>query len=342
MLPDELYKKNQKKQKTMKNALLLTGAAARISQEVAILDKLIEYRGLELNPESTLLAGFSSGALNIAAINACFRTNVPLNWDDYYKEEVLFKVKNKDVFQKIKFVPLDTKPLRKTVDRFLSDAQQHLLGDLTFPSYILAFSYRRLRTLWAGSHKPGHQDILLSDLLMATTAIPIIFPDQTIGSDEGSLHKFTQGSFADGGTGGSFKQFEKHLRNYRKQNQILDQLFIISPMREVTHEDYQDLYNMMPSFEMLKLNIKDIKLLRVFLGMISQNGFDTFIKRFYKWNLKKPVAKKIWVCIPDLEKNYPIMNFDLQKEQYQAVCQWIDQNKESFAVPIETYMKKFA
>jgi len=58
-------------------AVLITGAAARISQEVAMFDKLRDpkFRGdkaLKVSQGDTLLAGFSSGSLNLAAINACF------------------------------------------------------------------------------------------------------------------------------------------------------------------------------------------------------------------------------------------------------------------------------
>ena len=56
----------------LKTAVLLTGAAARISQEVAMLDQLRDKKGLVLSQDETLLTGFSSGSLNLAAINACF------------------------------------------------------------------------------------------------------------------------------------------------------------------------------------------------------------------------------------------------------------------------------
>jgi hypothetical protein len=322
----------------MKNALLLTGAAARISQEVAIIDKLIENKGLEINPENTMLAGFSSGALNIAALNACFRKEYPLSWDDYYKNEILFNITNDDVFKKIRFIPLDTEPLRKNVDIFLEKSNMNSFDDCTFQSYILTFWYRKLKTLWAYNENKNHKSLSLSDMMMATTAIPIIFPDQKIHSVNNSKTKFKNDSFGDGGTGGTFKRFEQYLKKYTKKNGEFNNIYIISPMREITHYDYQDLYNMMPSFEMLKLHIKEIKLLRIFLGMISKNGFDTFIKRFYKWTKKRSIANNIYVCIPKLPENFPILNFNLQKKQYQGVIKWIDENPDELAIPIEKYL----
>ncbi len=64
----------------LKTAVLLTGAAARISQEVAMLDKLMDPKGcgLKISQDDTLVAGFSSGSLNLAAINACLAQEVNL------------------------------------------------------------------------------------------------------------------------------------------------------------------------------------------------------------------------------------------------------------------------
>lgn len=325
----------------MKNALFLTGAAARISQEVAILDKLQELDHLIISPETTMLAGFSSGALNIAAINACYRKNNPLDWNSYYKKELLFGVNNQKVYKQNRFIPLNTQPLRKTIEEFLSDADLKKVQDLSFQSYILTFSYLRFTTVWISNLFNRHQNVSVSDLMMATTGIPILFPDQPIRNLNKSGNKYTRGRYADGGIGGSFRRFEYHLKRYVKQNDPLDKIYIISPMRQVTDSDYEELHKMIPSADMLRLDLKDIKLLRIFLEMISQNGFDTFIKRFHKWTQKRNIANEIYVCIPKMEANYPILNFNKQEEQYNAVCTWIDQNPDKLAIPLNEYIKQF-
>jgi hypothetical protein len=325
----------------MKNAIFLTGAAARISQEVALIDKLIDKKGLQLSAKNTMLAGYSSGALNIAAINACFRDEAPMDWDKYYKEKILFNTKTATIFKKSKFIPFNTRPLRITVRSFLNDTHLRTLNDFSFQSFILTFSFWRLSTLWTSNCYNRHRNINILDLLMATTAIPFIFPDQTIKAHNQHSRRFIQGHFADGGTGGSFKRFEYHLKKYMKQNGQLNKLYIISPMREVSREDYEEVNKMIPAIDLFKMDIKDLKILRFFMEMISQNGFDTFIKRFHKWTLKHQVAKEIYICIPQLENNYPILNFDLQKEQYDAVCEWIDNNPQKLAIPLNEYVKRF-
>ena len=325
----------------MKNALFLTGAAARISQEVAIIDKLLELHRLEINPNNTMIAGFSSGALNTAAINACFRNDNPLDWDNYFKKELLFKVNNQKVYKQNKFIPLDTNPLRKTVGDFLNDANLKTINDFSFQSYILTFSYLRLSTVWISNLFNRHQPIDLLDLMMATTAIPMLFPDQSIRNSDNTVNKFTRGRFADGGIGGSFRRFEYYLKRYIRQNEPLDKIYIVSPMREVTDSDYEELHKMIPAAEMLKMDLKDIRLLRIFLEMISQNGFDTFVKRFHKWTKKRHIANEIYVCIPKMESNYPILNFNKQQEQYEAVSEWIDNNPEKLAIPLNEYVQQF-
>lgn len=325
----------------MKNALFLTGAAARISQEVALVDKLIEKHQLDIDPDKLLLAGFSSGALNVAAINACFRKKDPLLWDHYYKEEVLFKITTKNVYKQKRFIPLNTKPLLKTISNFTAKASLIDLKDFEFKSYILAFSYLRLSTLWASNLFHRHEKIDINSLLMATSAIPIIFEDQSLKLNGGKRFRFSRGRYADGGTGGSFRRFEFYLKKYIKQHGQLDKMYIVSPMREVSPEDYEEVYKMLPVTQLFNLELKDLKLFKIFLEMISQNGFDSFVKRFYKWTLKHKVANNIYICIPGMTANYPLLKFDKQKEQYYEVCAWADKNPDKIAIPIEEYIKRF-
>ena len=325
----------------MKNALFLTGAAALISQEVALIDKLIEKKGLEISPEQTMLAGFSSGALNIGAINACYRKENPLSWNDYFKDEVLFKIKTSDVFVREKFIPVNTQPLRETLTDFLDNADLNTVHDLTFESFILTFSYRRLTTLWASNLFNQHHQIKLLDLMMATTAIPLIFPDQTIHSLDDRKRKSIKGRFVDGGAGGSFKRFEHYLKKYQNQQGQLDKIYIISPMREVSPEDYEELNKMVPSTDLFRMDIKDFKVLRFFMEMISKNGFDSFIKRFHRWTKNHHIANEIYVCIPQMDKNFPLLNFDHQKKQYHSVCKWVDENPDKLAIPLAEYVERF-
>jgi hypothetical protein len=284
----------------MRNALFLTGAAARISQEVAIVDLLIDQKQLKISSHDTFLAGFSSGALNIAAINACFRNENPLSWNDYYKNEILFNISSNMVYNKHKSLPYNTMPLRKTIENFILHSGFNLFADLSFISYILAFPIRRLSVKWINNMDPDQKNIFLTDLLMATTAIPMVFPDQEINTPPGLKSNLPSGGYLDGGTTGSFTKFKKPLNQFVKEHGVFDQLYIISPMRELSLEDYEEFNALLPGKDIIKLKINEFGIFKDFLGRISMNGFDSFIKQFYKWtsSKQKPIANEIFVCIP--------------------------------------------
>ncbi len=325
----------------MEDALLLTGAAARISQEVAIIDQLIDQKNLTISEERTMVAGFSSGALNAMAINACFRKEAPLSWDDYYKKEILFQLKTEDVFLRKKLLPYNTKPLRSLIEQFIEKADFNMLSDLPYHTYILAFNIFRFKTIWANNRLNRNGYARLADLLMATSAIPIIFPDATVGKIGKKRCSIARPGYIDGGAGGSFKRFKPHLSKFINRNNTLKNIYIISPMREVSAADYNEFNALLPTPEILKLNLKDFKLLKGFLHMISMNGFDKFIEEFHEWTSARPtpVAENIYVCTPRLKENYPILNFDKQEEQYNAVKNWAIQNPKELAIPITDYIE---
>jgi hypothetical protein len=321
----------------LKTALLLTGAAARISQEVALFDQLQAKKGLSISQIDTLLAGFSSGSLNLAAINACFCNGSTLNWDTYYKQQVLFPLRNKDVF-KIKMLPFDTSPLRVTIQEFLDKMHCQKVGDLPFYSQILTFSWRRLETLWACSQDANQYYINLTDIFMASTAIPILFPSQKIHCQPGQQMDFPDGQFADGGTGGTFKRFEEYIGEYVSQNGPFDTLYIISPMRETAEKERKSFV------DFLKENNKESTgsiQIDDHLENISMNIFLKFLKKLDEWEYNdQPMAREIYVCIPEMEKNFSILNFDKQKEQYDAVTKWIASNPDKLAIPLKQFLNE--
>jgi len=87
-------------------AIIITGAAAKIAQEAALLQSLYE-RG-ELN-DVVFISGASSGALNAVMLNAILDNK--LTWKEY--REIFADIKNDNVFRiDKKGLPVDTEPLR--------------------------------------------------------------------------------------------------------------------------------------------------------------------------------------------------------------------------------------
>lgn len=344
----------------MKNAILLTGAAARITQEVALLDKLVDKFKLDINPDTTVLAGFSSGALNISGINGCFRKKNPVSWNEYFKKEVLFPIKTEEIYIKEKILPLNNNPLRSKIEKYLNTIECSTFKNFEFETFILIFSILGLKTVWTHNLEAKYENASLLDLLMASSAIPIVFPEQEIKNLEKQLPELIQANidkpiishvaekaiqselltkYTDGGTAGSFKNFETEFGQYISQNGIFDKVFVISPMREISTKDWDTLNEFLPTHNLIDLDLKEFVLLKQFLGMISMNGFDRFVKQFQKWTKKNKIANEIYISIPKLKDNFPMLNFDMQKEQYDAVTNWADKNPNEVAIPIDTYVK---
>ncbi len=320
--------------------VMLTGAAARISQEVALLDKLMEKKGLVIQQENTLLSGFSSGSLNILALNACFRANNPLSWDQDYKEDILWKLTNADVFSKEGKGHLsvyDTTPLRNTLNAFLDKMGLKYFGDFDFDAYVLTFSDRKLKTEWARSKGIDmQQNLIASDLFMASTAMPIVFPWQRIGTKTGGERNFPDGHFSDGGTAGQFKHYEDFIGQYVLENGPFKELHIISPMRGESATDLEQLHEAIQE----KRDLKEIKL--KLEDVASNISFDTFLKfleSLQSWQQQHgPIAENVYVNIPQMDKNFGILNFDTELEQYNATCEWIEQNPDQLAVPLDVFV----
>lgn len=327
---------------SLTKAVLLTGAAARISQEVALFDMLratndpLKELPLTVSQDDTLVSGFSSGSLNVAAINACFINGSALDWDAYYKQQVLFPLKNNDVY-KITGIPFDTSPLRATIQKFLDTMNCQKVGDLAFLSYVLTFSWRRLETLWACSQNDGQYYMNPTDLFMSSTAIPVLFPSQEIHPIPGHNIDFPDGKYADGGTGGTFKKFENYLGEYVKQNGPFETLYVISPMRQTAETEEEEILGFLQEN---KMDNKVIELVNQ-LENISMNTFMKFLKKLDEWIYNgKPMANKLFVCIPEMEKNFNILNFDDQEEQYDAVIEWVNKNPQKLAVPLKQFIEE--
>ena len=296
-------------------------------------------KGLRLSPDDTLLAGFSSGALNIAAINACFGSPGGLSWDHGYKEE-LFQLTTEQVYRIHwnKPLPVDTGPLRERIDRFLDRVQLRKMGDLSFISFILLFSLDQKETYWASSTTESRKYLMLSDLLLASSAIPLIFPARELRCESGHPNDFPGGLYSDGGTMGIFKGFADYLGQYVMKYGAFDTMYIISPMWGLIMKEIDEV------FKYLEKNIGKMihaDALQDFMNRYSLVGFNSFLSGLHAWGVShQPMAQNILICSPELPKNFPLLNFNQQKPQYDAVCEWSDANPQKLAIPLEEYLSR--
>ena len=73
----------------LKKALFFSGSGSNSVQEVAVVDRLLRNDRVTFSEKDTLLIASGTGALNLIAVNACFRNENPLSWDDFTKTNSL-------------------------------------------------------------------------------------------------------------------------------------------------------------------------------------------------------------------------------------------------------------
>ena len=335
------------------NAVILCGAASLIAQEVALIDVLMKGYGLSFSQQDTLLAGLSSGALNVIAINAAFSGDKPIPWD-IYKNDYLFNLKTKNIYIK-NGSQYDTSPLRKYIEKFITKAGYQRFGKLPFSSATLvAWPTLPGRTYWINNVVPDvipegnevaaqireeWENLDSVDVLMSTTAVNFfgvaIFPTQNIRYDDGNNEKYIirngePAIFSDGGTWGSFLRFDKFFNAFlNKEGQIKKNMYIIAPdLRLVPETPAED-------FQGLDENTKEAITQR-----FSLQNFITFLKKLKEFNDQYDLVKgKIYVSKPNL-KYFDPLNFNFEKTQYDDTKTWAKNNPTEVAIPIDQYIKK--
>jgi predicted acylesterase/phospholipase RssA len=114
-------------------AIIITGAAARIPQEAALLEELYN-RGLLKNV--VFISGVSSGALNAVMLNGILSGRI--TWKEY--KDILCNIKNEDIFiQEGKKLPVNTEPARNLYKKIFEERLGYYqIGDLPYTTAISA------------------------------------------------------------------------------------------------------------------------------------------------------------------------------------------------------------
>lgn len=318
-----------------KTAVLLTSSGGNLSQEVAIIDQLIKNGKLDLNENSTFLAASGSGAINLVAVNACFRKDNPIPWDRYYKDTFIRTITDEDTFIKVDPIHWITLPQRKKINELLKESGFSKISDLPFDSAILTTSVEETKSNWLKSYAKKAKEITLSDILMASSAIPVLFPTQQLNSYPDALSTPFSGAHFEGSMPGLFHKFKKQLRKITLEHGPFEQLFIISPQRSYNYTPTisHDLSQMIPQ-EKYQFN--------QFLNHISIHGFLTFLIKLQKANSKNNLAKTITVSIPETEQFFCPLDYSNQAYKYALVQKWMEENPDRIAVDISSYIKENA
>jgi predicted acylesterase/phospholipase RssA len=309
-------------------AIIMTGAAARIPQEAALLEQLYD-RGLMKN--IVFISGVSSGALNSVALNGILSGK--LSWEEY--KEILFSIKNRDIYiQDGKKLPVSTEPERELLTKIVEKRLGYqAIGDLPFMTEISITNLKNLdlqkRIYRICSRKINEEtDTTLSivDLLMASSAIPIAFPEIRIRN----VHTIPDVKYVDGGVGDDHVPYHALLEFEKKRGIGVERVYIISRKSDSIPA---------VSEELKVLGINDKKLfddIGVSIDDIMKKGI---IKRLKALTNEAPeLVPLTYVWIPDFRKDYLMFNFDNLKEQYDMTTEWARYHNP---VPLEEFLRPY-
>ncbi len=298
-------------------AVVITGAASRIAQEAALLEQLYLNGWLS---DVTFISGASSGALNAVGLNAILSGKT--TWEQY--KQILFGVTSSQVYEQSdqKF-PFNTQPLRILLTRIVRDSMGYsVVGDLPIPSAISAtrtelipYQMKTMRFSNRLINAESNPLYDLIDLLMASTAIPLVFPSVK----NRDSYDFPMGTFIDGGVSDDRIPFEAVIENAKRTGVEPAKLVIVS--RKSNSADHiRD--------ELSYIGIKDSKRIVKMGKRLNYYGKDAFIKRLKELQMVNPgLALRTYIYIPDFKEDFPLLNFDTMEDQYNLTTVWARQNQ---------------
>jgi len=308
-------------------AILITGAAARIPQEAALLEQL--YKTGELN-DVVFIAGDSSGALNTVMLNAILSKKI--TWKQYIGW--LKKIRNNDIYiSNGKELPVNVQPLRHFLTRIVNDSLGYFkMKDLPIASAISITDISML-----GMHKKNYRlsnkkiniesdpNLNIVDVLMASTAFPIVFPEERIPN----ATTLPDHSFADGGIGDDHIPFNGLLDFIQYREQSVKKVIIVSRKSD-SEPDVSE--------ELKTLGITDkgfFDKMGISLDEILYRGFIKAMEAFKK---EAPdLIEHTFVYIPDFPENFLLLDFNDLGQQYDVTKKWAQNHQP---IPMEVYLSE--
>jgi len=211
-----------------KQGLLLTGGGARAAYQVGALKAIAEFYPRNHGTPFKVITGTSAGAINscaIACYASCFRLGVKkleYIWNNFHANQV-FQCRFNDIsrhllltllskFQSPHVVRqpvslLNNKPLHQLLDSYLdmrridiNIQRQHLdaisitASDYNNGDSISFFQGNQQLQEWQRARRCGLRTRLHTHHLLASSAIPLVFPCTQIGRDfygDGSVHQLS-------------------------------------------------------------------------------------------------------------------------------------------------------
>lgn len=306
-------------------AIIMTGAAARIPQEAALLEELYK-RGLM--KDIVFISGVSSGALNSVALNGILSGK--MTWNEY--KEILFKLTNSDIFiQDGKRLPVNTEPARKFMESVVEQKLgYHKIGDLPYTTGI-SFTHLKDLDLKKDVYRMCSRKInietdttlSLVDILMASTSFPIAFPAVRIKNAK----TIPDVLYVDGGIGDDHIPYHALLEFEKFRGAGVERVYIISRKSDSIPEVSEEL-------RVLGINDRGIfDRLGISIDNILKKGIYKRLEAFATESPEHIPISYIW--IPDFQADFLMFNFSRLKEQYDMTTEWA---KTHQPVPLAEYL----
>jgi predicted acylesterase/phospholipase RssA len=298
-------------------AIVITGAASRIAQEAALLEQLHKTGWFG---NVCFISGTSSGALNTVVLNAILENKI--SWKRY--DSILFRITNDDIFIRTgRSLPVDNTPYCNLLTRVINeDLGYKQLGDLPIQS---AFSILDISALPPHSKTYRLSNVKINDesnpnfnlveALIASSAIPFIFPAARFKEPLG----LPNSSFVDGGLGEDHLPVESVLQYEKYRNLGVDTLIIVSRKCDTKPGINDEIQNFGNNDS--KIQAK----LGLWLENIAKNNFIKSMKEIQKDYPE--LAARTYVYIPDFPENFPLLDFNHMKEQYEVTSAWARSHK---------------
>ncbi len=296
-------------------AVILTGAASNISQQTALLESL--YNSGKLN-DLVFISGISSGSLNAVMLNGIMEHKI--SWEEY--KSLIFSIRDSSVFLQLKKgLPVNTAPLRKL---FFNIAYKRLhykkIGDLPIPTAISVTQVKDLgmtkisyRLCSERINTESDTSINLVNILMASTAFPLIFPAIKI-PDAATL---PDAKFYDGGFGEDLVPYKALLEFEAYRGRPVKNVYIIS----------KKALSQTTEGELSNLDIRNKNtFVKIGKTMVMYNEYNIF-DALNEIKINYPeLASKTKVWLPDFNQDFPLFNFNFMKEQYEVCSEWAKAN----------------
>ncbi|NLR94345.1 patatin-like phospholipase family protein [Flammeovirga agarivorans] len=306
-------------------ALVVIGAASRISQETALIERLYEEGELD---NLQLVAGVSAGALNAVIIDGVKEGRIS------FKEvrSILFQLKEDDIFiNPNHHLPVDLSPFDSTLRAVYVETMGYSsIKEIQLPTIISTVDKKRGQlvriTNIDGFRMNDQVTTNLVEVLKATSAMPHVFP-HTIINDR---------KYIDGGTKEDIP-IEAVLEYERFRNQDFEKIIVIGIQRNKTTnwETEMDLLELRGlEADVLKKMLEDMH-----YNMDKKDVLKDKMTTFYKQHTKE-LTDRIFIYTPNIKgfKYVPIVGFNDQEYQYKTVYQW---SKTNHPIQLKHYLDGF-